>query len=122
MEILIVVIAALGFLWVITIPNRKMQRSQAQTRNNLAPGDEVMTGAGLYGTVVQADGDVIVLETSPGVQQRWARGAILRKVDPLPPDEASSGTVEDVEDLESEVDEFEVPDDPSSLDPDGKKP
>ena len=120
----VIVIGILAVMWMMTGRTRKQQRLQVDMRNNLAPGDEVMTGAGLYGTVVSADGDVIVLETSPGVQQRWARGAIVRKVDPDVPSEEV--VEEDEPELdEPEGDEFEVPDDASSLDPDGpddKKP
>ncbi len=118
-EILIVVIAGMGMLWLMTRNQRKQQRAQMEMRNTIAPGDEVMTGAGLYGTVVSADGDVIVLQTSPGVEQRWARGAILRKVDPQPMGEEEP---EAVDDAEPGLDEFEVPDDASGLDPDDKKP
>ncbi|MCL2089812.1 MAG: preprotein translocase subunit YajC [Micrococcales bacterium] len=113
----VVLIGGGALLWTTFSRSRKLQRGQVDVRNSLAPGDEVMTGSGLYGTVVSADGDVIVLETSPGVEQRWARAAVARKVDPLP-EETDPGAVED----EPEFDEFEVPDDPSSLDPDDKKP
>ncbi len=123
MDIILIVVVGLGLLWLMTRGTRKQQRNQMEMRNTLAPGDEVMTGGGLYGTVVSADGDVIVLQTSPGVEQRWARGAILRKVTPPPPDEPDSDTVDepDLDESEPDLDEFEVPDDPSGLDADDKK-
>ena len=34
---------------------KKMQQQQAQMRSTLAPGVEVMTGAGIFGTVVAVD-------------------------------------------------------------------
>lgn len=118
---LIIIVGFVALLWLMSSRTRKQQRNQSDMRNNLAPGDEVMTGSGLYGTVVSADGDVIVLQTSPGVEQRWARAAILRKVDPVLPDVPERETI--AEDDEPGLDEFEVPDDPSGLDgPDGKKP
>ena len=116
----IIILGLVAIMWLMSSRTRKHQRSKVDMRNTLAPGDEVMTGSGLYGTVVSADGDVIVLQTSPGVEQRWARAAIARKVDPLPLD-VPEETTED----ELELDEFEVPDDVSGLDPDetdDKKP
>jgi preprotein translocase subunit YajC len=118
MELLIVIGGFLVLMWLMSSRTRKQQRAQLEMRNALAPGDEVITGAGLYGTVVSAEGDVIVLETGPGVQQRWARAAILRKVDLVTDLEPSPAPEPDDE---LEIDEFEVPDDPSGLDTDGKK-
>jgi preprotein translocase subunit YajC len=104
---------AFGALWLMSSRGRKQQREQEQMRSNLAPGDEVMTASGLYGTVVSADGDVVVLETSPGVTSRWVRQAILKKVDPQ--DAVEQDEPEAVEDTDDR-DEFEVPDDISSID------
>ncbi|MCL2467897.1 MAG: preprotein translocase subunit YajC [Micrococcales bacterium] len=102
--------------------NNRKNRTMGDMRSTLAPGDEVMTGSGLFATVVRADGDVMVLETSPGVEQRWARAAIVRKVGPPLPEvceETDDVRAEDQPDLDaSDIDEFEVPDDVSSLDPD----
>ena len=58
-------------------------------RNNLGPGDEVMTHSGLLGTVVEVEDDVITLESAPGSRSRWIRAAIAKKIEP---------TVDEVED------------------------
>ena len=45
-------------------------------------GDDVMTTSGLYGTVVQRNGDdTVQLSIAPGVEVRWAVAA-LREVVP----------------------------------------
>ncbi|MBU4336001.1 MAG: preprotein translocase subunit YajC [Actinobacteria bacterium] len=105
------VLLAFGALWLMSSRTRKQQKSAQELRNNLVAGDEVMTASGLFGTVVDVAGDVVTLETSPGVTTRWVRAAILKKVDPPtePPTDAADETLDD-------VDEFAVPDDLSSLD------
>ncbi|NHC46061.1 preprotein translocase subunit YajC [Motilibacter aurantiacus] len=72
--------------WLLLIrPAQARQRRLAQLQAELSPGARVVTTAGLYATVVAVDDDAVVLETSPGVTSRWARGAVGQV---LPPDEA----------------------------------
>ncbi|MCL2454212.1 MAG: preprotein translocase subunit YajC [Micrococcales bacterium] len=109
----------IGAMLLMSSRGRKHQREQMEMRGNLAPGDEVMTMGGLFATVVSAEGDVVVLETSPGVESRWMRQAISKKVSPpVAADEqgAQGGTDAD---LDIDGDEFEVPDDLSGLEPGG---
>ena len=100
---------ALGALWFMTSRTRRQQRTALDFRATLAPGQQVMTGSGFFGTVVEVDGDAITLE-SAGSRSIWIRGAVLKLAEPpvaVPDDEADAdgtGTVE-------------VPDDISSLDP-----
>lgn len=67
-------------------PGRKRMQQMQQVQGALAPGREVVTTAGLYGTVTDVDetsGD-ITLEIAPGVHARFDRRAVMRIVDPLP--------------------------------------
>jgi preprotein translocase subunit YajC len=59
----------------------------ASLQRELAPGDEVMMGAGIFGTVTSADDDTLHLEVSPGVVLRVARGAVVRRVLPEEPEQ-----------------------------------
>ncbi|KQY25654.1 preprotein translocase subunit YajC [Cellulomonas sp. Root485] len=86
---------------------RKQQRVAQEFRNNLVPGDEVMTASGLLGTVVAVEDDVITLESSPGAHTRWIRAAIAKKIDP-PVEEIDD--VEDDADLEDELDDLDPQD------------
>ncbi|WP_337062705.1 preprotein translocase subunit YajC [Kineococcus sp. G2] len=76
---LLLMIALLVFMFSRT---RKQQRAQAEMQNSVGPGAEVMTTSGTYGTVVDVDGDVVLLEIAPGVRTRWARRAVARVVTP----------------------------------------
>ena len=135
MELMLILAVALGALWLMSSRTRKQQRAAQEFRNNLVPGDEVMTASGLLGTVVAVEDDVITLESSPGAHTRWIRAAIAKKIEP-PVEEIAD--VEDDDDLEDDLDDqddqvdvvtdadrisranddvIDVPDDLSSLPP-----
>jgi len=106
-ELFLILAIALGALWLMSSRTRKQQRVAQEFRNNLVPGDEVMTASGLLGTVVAVEDDVITLESSPGAHTRWIRAAIAKKIDP-PVEEIDD--VEDDADLEDELDDLDPQD------------
>lgn len=121
----IIILAVAGLLFMSS-RTRKQQRSAMEFRNNLVPGDEVMTHSGLLGTVVDVEDDVITLESAPGSRSRWIRAAISKKIEPpvdevedeSDEDEDSDDTVSDVDQLDDADDTvIDVPDDLSSLPP-----
>src|SRR5690606_26973535 len=81
MSILFVVLA--GLMFFMSSRSRKQQRAQQEFRSQLAPGQEVMTGSGMFGTVVEIDdaSDTVTIESAPGSQTRWLRAAIAKRVD-----------------------------------------
>jgi preprotein translocase subunit YajC len=83
LELLLPFALVVGVMWLMTSRNRKTQRQAADFRANLEVGQEVMTGSGLYGTIVAVDGDTITLESTPGNQTRWIRAAIAKLVPPV---------------------------------------
>lgn len=110
MEMIIIIALAFGAMWLMTNRTRKQQRAAGDFRANLEVGNEVMTGSGLYGTIVAIDGDTITLESTPGNESRWIRAAISKLVDPPVADEAEDEAAddEDYEDEEFESDEYET--------------
>lgn len=114
--LLIMMLLAVGAMFLLTNRTRKQQAKAAQVRQNLAIGDEVMTGSGLFGTIIDIDGDVITLESPSGAQTDWLRAAISKHAtppyaEPLEDDEAVSD--EDV------LDEDVVDEDADLLEDDG---
>ena len=110
----IIIALAFGAMWLMSSRTRKQQQRAQEFRNTLEPGDEVMTGSGLFGTVVEVDGDVITLESTPGSRTRWLRAAISKKIEPPV---AQIGEVEADDDEFDDDEQIDVPDDISSLEP-----
>lgn len=67
-------IAAAYFL--IIRPQQRRRREVEAVQSSIGPGDEIVTVAGLYGTVVSVDDKVVTIEVAPGVTNRYARQAI----------------------------------------------
>ena len=108
-SLLLVMLAVLfGGMWWMSNRTRKQQQAAAAFRDNLQPGQEVMTGSGMYGTVVGVVDDVVTLETSPGVETRWFKPAIAKLVEPPVGQQDDLSGVEDDEydeDLEGEYED-----------------
>ena len=77
---IVVIFAALYFLMIRPQQRRKQQAMSQQ--NNVAPGARVRTTAGMYATVVDVDGDDVVLEVAPGIEVRYMKRAIMDVVSP----------------------------------------
>jgi preprotein translocase subunit YajC len=78
---LIIIAVLFVIAWVVLIlpKQRELKRHNALVAS-LAVGDEVMTGSGLYGTLVQLADDHVLLQVAPGVEMKIARRAIAAKV------------------------------------------
>lgn len=123
--ILILALAA-GAMFLMTNRSRKAQKEAAAFRTNLAPGQEVMTGSGLFGTIVDVDEekDIITIESTPGTQTRWLRAAIAKLVEQPVEEEGTDEQGEGVEEgadhgdtdrISTTDDVLDVPDDLSGL-------
>jgi len=88
-----------AFYFLIIRPQRSRARQADQMRARLAPGVEVMTTAGLYGTIVEVLDDSVRLEVAPGVTERYTTAAIGRVVS----DDASAD--DDTEDGDDAADD-----------------
>jgi preprotein translocase subunit YajC len=64
------------FYFVLIMPERKKQKHRQRMLDALKKGDRVMTSGGMYGTVVTASNDVVVLQVADDVRLRFARAAI----------------------------------------------
>jgi preprotein translocase subunit YajC len=68
---------ALMYFMVIR-PQSQRRKQMQQMQESVAVGSAVLTIGGLYGTVVSVDDESVTLEVSPGVTNRYARGAIAK--------------------------------------------
>jgi preprotein translocase subunit YajC len=70
------------------------------------PGARVRTTAGMYATVVDVDGDDVILEVAPGVEVRYMKRAIMEVVSPGEPvdeTEADSDEVDEDADVDHDA-------------------
>jgi preprotein translocase subunit YajC len=84
-----IILIGVVFYLLIMRPARNRQRKQAELMSTLMPGTQVMTTAGVYGTIVSVDDDDAELEIAPGVVIRVVKAAIGKVIQPEPaPDDA----------------------------------
>ena len=71
-----------AFYFVLIRPQQKRAKAQQALLRSVEVGDEVLTTAGVYGTIVDIDDetDVITLEIAPGTQIRMVRAGIGRRI------------------------------------------
>jgi|UPI0003815D66 preprotein translocase subunit YajC len=91
---LLLLVVMMIFMWR---SNKKRQEQQQEMRQQLVPGTEVMTQAGIYGTIVEVDTDnnVATIESGPGTVLRVHSATIVNVVTPTVPDDASALTDDD---------------------------
>ncbi|MEE1621103.1 preprotein translocase subunit YajC [Zafaria sp. Z1313] len=93
----LILFAAIGLLiFMMFRTRRKARAQQEQMKSQLAPGSQVMTQFGLFGTVVSIDAEEnkVVLELSPGSTATVHSQAIARVMDaePAAEEQAPAGT------------------------------
>jgi preprotein translocase subunit YajC len=105
---LVVIFGAMYLLFIR--PQQRRNREVQAMQSRLGPGDEVMTGSGIYGTVTEIDeaNGTVDIEISPEVVVRFARGAIAKVVTQAPHDDHVEAEPEDDADLETDVNDHPV--------------
>jgi preprotein translocase subunit YajC len=94
----ILIAVAVAAMWFMTSRTRKQQKEQVAFRDLLEPGQYVMTGSGMFGTVVAVEADAVIIESSPGVTSRWLKIAVAKLAEP---------PVAADDDLDAEGDEYD---------------
>lgn len=80
-------IAVAGVLIVFMFLSSRRRRREAETmRSKIVPGAEVMTGQGIFGTLISVDEEKneAIIETTPGVQLRVHSQSIAKVVEDEP--------------------------------------
>jgi preprotein translocase subunit YajC len=100
---ILIVLVFVGFYFLMIRPQRRRQQKVQQQQSTVAPGARVRTTAGMYATVVEVDGDDVVLEVAPGVEVRYLRRAIMEVIEPgeEPESEEPEGYYEEAQDDEN---------------------
>jgi preprotein translocase subunit YajC len=103
--LILILVVIVGVYMLMIRPQRRRQQQAQQQRNDVVPGARVRTTAGMYATVVDVDGDDVVLEVAPGIEVRYMRRAIMDVVSPgeetaEETEEPVTDSAEDTEDIE----------------------
>jgi len=77
---MLVAVAAGGYFLIIR-PGKKRQQQQQELVASLRPGAEIMTTAGIFGTIAVVTDEQISLEVSPGVYIRLLPQAVARVIE-----------------------------------------
>jgi len=79
----VVIFILLALLWVVLIlPRQREVRRHNALVASLDVGDEVMSGAGIYGTITAIGVDEVSLEIAPGVIIKMAKRAVGSRIEP----------------------------------------
>jgi preprotein translocase subunit YajC len=72
---------------LVIMPQSRRRKQAAALQRAVEPGSKVLLTSGLYATVVEIDGDAIIVEPAEGVHLRYAKAAVLRVIpDPVDTD------------------------------------
>jgi preprotein translocase subunit YajC len=74
---LILLLLSAGLLALLFLRTRRQQQELMDVRSRLAPGQEVMTGSGLFATVVEVTDTTVLLRAEAGQTSRWDRRAVV---------------------------------------------
>lgn len=112
MDFLFLILLLALFLLPTILLGRKQRQHQAQIaqmQSQLAPGDQIVTGSGMHGQIVELHDQVLAVEIAPGVVVDMDRAAILRKVEVGPAPDPVLGEGVDAQSLD---DDYSVGNDP----------
>ena len=78
--LILIALMVVAFYLLIMRPQRKRQMEIQRTLSALRPGQRVMLGSGLFGTLVAVGEKQVVLEISPGTELTVLKQAVARVV------------------------------------------
>jgi preprotein translocase subunit YajC len=113
-SLLLILVVVVAFYLLMIRPQQRRRQQAQQQANTLGPGARVRTTAGMYATVVDVDGDDVILEVAPGVEVRYMKRAVMEvissgdPVDTLDEDAVDEDTGDEDVDSDVEADKDET--------------
>lgn len=90
----ILLIGVLAYFFFLR-PRSQQARRQRETLQEVSVGDEVLTGAGIFGRVLDVEPDRITIETAPGTRITVVRSTIARRLTEPDEEQAEHWSQED---------------------------
>ena len=98
---LMVMALVLGVMYVLMIrPQRKRQQDIRTSIDSAGVGDDILTNGGIYGTIVQLEGDDVEVEIAKGVTVHMTRQGITAV---LPPEHERDDESDDEEEIRERI-------------------
>jgi preprotein translocase subunit YajC len=85
-QLIFFVLIGVVFYFLLIRPQQRRARAQRELLSAIEVGDEVLTSSGMFGRITEIEDDEIVLEVAPGLNLRFVRGAIARRLTEDEPD------------------------------------
>ena len=106
--ILIILVVVVAFYFLMIRPPQRRKQQAAQQQNTVEPGARVRTTAGMYATVVDVDGDDVILEVAPGVEIRYMKRAIMEVISPADVTEDTTFDADNDADADADADDTDA--------------
>jgi preprotein translocase subunit YajC len=117
--LILILVVVVAFYFLMIRPQQRRKQAAAQQSSNVEPGARVRTTAGMYATVVDTDGDDVILEVAPGVEVRYMKRAIMEVVSPGEPvDETETDVDGEDADVDHDADDADADTDEAHTDAD----
>lgn len=116
--LIIYVVAFIAIFYFMAIrPQQRQRRTHQALLSSLKKGDQIVTAAGMYGTVKRVEENIVVVEIAKGVTVKIARRAVAeiirdkQEARAAAPEARGKGSTLEIEDQSTEVEEAEVTED-----------
>ena len=92
------------FYFLIIRPQRQRQKEQSELLSKLAPGAEIVTIGGLFGTIVSVDDDRVRIAVADGSELEFAKNAIAQLIETPAEEDVDAGDTSDADSGEHTAD------------------
>jgi preprotein translocase subunit YajC len=113
--LIIYVVAFIAIFYFMAIrPQQRQRRTHQALLSSLKKGDQIVTAAGMYGTVKRVDDNIVVVEISKGVSIKIARRAVAeivrdkQEAKAVAPEPRGKASTLEIEEQSSEVEDADV--------------
>lgn len=77
-SLIFMVLIIVVFYFFMIRPQMKRQKELKNFRESLSKGDKVITTGGIYGRIIEIDGNTVLIEVDSNVKIRVDKSALLR--------------------------------------------
>lgn len=80
MEFVPIIVIMVGMWALLILPQQRRTKAHRELLASLDVGDEVLTTSGMYGTIVEFDGDTVFLAVNDALEIKITKASIAERV------------------------------------------